>query len=75
MTHDGRYWQDFTKRNQRTIDAVCDLMAEHGLNAQEGQQVLLYVAGLSAGLEQKPITGMWVEPAAAGWQVAAHLGD
>ena len=65
--------------NQRAVDRICDVFTELNVSSEDGEIVLLWLAGLSAGRRQQPIVGelgdMWIEPVALAWTLAAEEGD
>lgn len=69
------YWRKFCRENGPIIGAICDLLTEKQVASLKGEQILLFMAGMSAGIEQRPITGPqgddWIEFTARGWQMGA----
>lgn len=67
--------QDLIVRYQSQHDAICDLFERTGVPPQDAEQLLLYMAGVSAGIRQVSIKGDWVQAACLGWQLGAAEGD
>ena len=58
------------KSQQAVIDKILDILTDHHLSPEEGEQILLFIAGLSAGERQASIIGDWLVPVASGWRLA-----
>lgn len=60
---------------QATLDIqeeVIEIFRKHNLPHPQAEAMLLWLAGLSAGLTQRPITNKgWVTPAWLGWSYGA----
>lgn len=56
------------KEYDHVISDLMDVLSKHSVPPQIGEKIMLFCAGASAGLEQRPITGDWVIPSAIGWQ-------
>lgn len=65
----------FCRDNQRHIDVLMDYFSSQDLDPQIGQQIMLFCAGMSAGLLSKPITGDFTQPLALGWQIGVSEAD
>lgn len=61
-------------KHLRVTDAINDLLIEAKVPGDEGEQLLLWIAGCSAGLRQAPITQGWSDMAALAWAYAAAKG-
>ena len=57
------------------LDDIGSLMEAHKVTEADGEALLLYLAGLSAGQRQAPINGKdWLAPSAIAWAFAAEYG-
>lgn len=63
------------KEHAEIVNQICDLLTQHKVPPATGEVLMLYIAGLSAGIRQAPITGDWTRPAAMAWQYGADYGD
>lgn len=69
-----REMQKLLRDNQALVDDLCDTMTKHSPAPELAEQILLWLAGLSAGMRQAPIANdAWVHPAAIAWQFAASM--
>jgi hypothetical protein len=63
---------ELLRKHAAAIDAICDALYEHGVSAQDGEAILLWIAGLSAGFRQAPIADTaWLASAVIAWQEGA----
>ncbi len=68
--------QTITRKHFAVLDGIEDLMAKHKVTEIEGEMILLFLAGLSAGQRQAPINKVeWVKPIALAWRFGAEHGD
>jgi hypothetical protein len=57
---------ELLRKHAAAIDAICDV------SAQDGEAILLWIAGLSAGFRQAPIADTaWLASAVIAWQEGA----
>ena len=47
----------FVHQHNEDIEAICDLLHKRNISASVGEQILAYLAGLSAGSRMQQITG------------------
>ncbi len=65
-----------TRKYIAVLDGIGDLMDQHKVSGVDGETLLLYLAGLSAGNRQAPICGQdWMIPAGIGWGFGAEHGE
>jgi hypothetical protein len=64
----------FAKENRIVIDALCDIMQEHSVPPKRGEQILLYLAGLSKGARVETATTD-IDYLAYGWQVGVKYSE
>jgi hypothetical protein len=57
------------------IEKILGLLSDNDIDPIRGEELLLHIAGLSAGMRQAPITGDWLKPLATSWAFAAVDGD
>ena len=76
MDYDPKEIAAFIRRNQVHMDFICDYLSRSKLKAIEGQQILLLIAGISAGIAQQPIVNNnWSKIIAIGWSMGAENAD
>ncbi len=63
------------KSQRAVIDKILDTLTDHHLSPEEGEQILLFIAGLSAGERQASIIGDWLAPVTIGWKFAASSDE
>lgn len=59
-------------------DIISEILAvfdNYNTDPSVAEQILLYMAGCSAGVRQAPITGDWINTAALSWKLAANETD
>lgn len=56
------------------ILAIGSTMETLEVSAEDGEIILLHMAGLSAGDRQQPISPEWTRPIAIAWAFAAEYG-
>jgi len=61
-------------KHDKALDAVMEIFKIAAVPPEEGEALLLWMAGSSAGIRQVSIREDWVQPAALGWQYAAEYG-
>jgi hypothetical protein len=57
-------------QEQITIDAICDLFASANISPERGEELLLWLAGLSYGMRGKRLTDDFVIPLTLAHQAA-----
>jgi len=68
--------QKITRHHIAVIDGIGDLLAEAKVTEKDGEILLLFLAGLSAGNRQAPINEReWNAPTALAWAFGAEHGD
>lgn len=66
-------WNKFARDNLTLVSKLTDVLTQMNTPADVGEQVLLYLAGASAGRRDIPIMDAdWVRPIAVGWQVGVE---
>lgn len=67
--------QRLTRKYASVLDDISTTMVKNDVTEAEGEILLLYLAGLSAGNRQHPVNGKeWLTPSAIGWCFAAEHG-
>jgi len=67
--------QKITRRYHAAVCEIADTMTRHEVSAEDGETLLLHIAGLSAGNRQQPINGAdWLLPISLAWKFAAEHG-
>lgn len=70
MTNDEM--KALTKKHLATFEKIMDILHDDSVPPHEGQALLLFAAGLSAGyLQTAIINNDWLAPTALGWQFGA----
>jgi hypothetical protein len=73
MPFDAR---QLAKEHEGTIAIISDLFHRKNISPETGEQILLYMAGMSAGLRMANVLdNSWTEPLARGYQIAVVYGD
>lgn len=67
--------KQFTSKYGDVVDELTSVLQKHKVPYADGENMMLMLAGLSAGLRQAPITGDFIVPVASGWVLAAKFGD
>lgn len=66
----------FCQKHRVALGLISDILAATRTSAQEGEEILLFMAGMSAGHRMVGINGGdWVKPIAIGWAVAVNDGE
>lgn len=66
---------EFCEKHDDVIDSITDVFSDANISPEDGEKVLLYIAGMSAGLRQAPILNTtWLEIAAIGWKIGVEGG-
>jgi len=67
--------QALTRKHTAMLDGIGDLMEVNKITEIDGEILLLYLAGLSAGQRQAAINEKnWLKPIAIAWAFAAENG-
>lgn len=66
--------QAFIKKHDGVIGELTDLLQAREIGLDEGEALLMLLAGVSAGLRQTSITKEFSAPIAVGWTLAVTLG-
>ncbi len=68
--------QALTRKHIAVIEGIDDILIEAKVTGKEGEILLLFLAGISAGNRQAPINGReWNTPTALAWAFGAEHGD
>lgn len=63
----------FIKVNTPLIESILSVLSKEGISAEEGEKLLLWIIGLSAGHRGANITGVeFIEPMAMAYNLARH---
>ena len=63
------------KKNQSLIDQILDLLQKSDANPEDAEQILLLIAGISAGMRGAPVVkAQWIDIAVLAWAYGAHHG-
>lgn len=63
----------FCRRHKEVIDALTDVLTEHKVSPAEGEEVMLWLVGLSRGMRAVSATDN-IEIMAHGWNMGASHG-
>jgi protein involved in sex pheromone biosynthesis len=69
---------EVVKKHNEAINDLMDVLAKHNVSSAEGEMILLWCAGMSAGMRAQPIADNdhndWLDAIAVGWTYGAERG-
>ncbi len=68
--------QRLMKKYPTIPSKIDDLMSQSDVSHEDGEAILLFLAGISAGARQAAVNGSdWLLPISLGWAFGAERGD